>query len=147
MPQGPLGVLNYALKRTFAQLQALAALSGFAAVGGATGGVATSLSADPNGNLVISGKGGTGSRLGFTGTQVIKAAPGMVTRVNVLVAGSTAGGVFDTASTAGLVGTADSIQQVFAIPNTVGTYELNFPCLVGIIAQAGAGQEISVAYQ
>lgn len=135
MPQGPLSVLNYALKRTFAQLLAGAA------------GVAAPLASDPNGNLVISGKGGSASRLGFTGTAVIKAGPGMVTRVNVLVAGSAAGGIFDTASTAGLVTTADSIQQVAAIPNTVGTYELNFPCLVGIVAQAGAGMEISVAYQ
>lgn len=147
MSQGPLGVLNYAVKRTWAQLKAIAALSGFAAVGGTTGGVSTALSADPNGNLIISGVGGQATQLGFNTTQIVKAGPGMVVRVCVLIAGSAVGGVFDTGATAGLVTTADQVQQVATIPNTVGTLELNFPCLVGIVVQPGAGQVVSVSYQ
>lgn len=140
MPQGPISVLNFAIRKTFTALKA-------AAVATFTSGTATALATDPNGGLIISGQGGFSSTLGMVGTQLIKAGPGMVIRVNVLVAGSAVGGVFDTAATAGLTSTADMIQQVATIPNSVGPIELDFPCLVGIAVQAGAGQVVSVSYQ
>ena len=65
-----------------------------------------------------------------------------VVRVNVLVAGSTAGSINDTATPAG----ASAANQVFAIPNTVGSYLVDFPMLNGITVNPGTGQTVAVSY-
>jgi len=81
--------------------------------------------------------------LNLSASTVIKASRGFVATVNVLTAGSAPGEVHDCATT----GTASAANKVAVIPNTVGTYTLNFPCLTGITYILGTGQVISVSYQ
>ena len=86
----------------------------------------------PNSALCISGA-----------PQILKAGPGSIIRVNVLVAGSAPGGVYDCATTAAMSATAN---EVAAIPNFTGQIVLEFPCLVGIGVAPGTGQTISASY-
>lgn len=67
---------------------------------------------------------------------------GRVCRVSVIVAGTTAGGVFDSATIAGAVVGV----QVFVIPNTVGVYLVDMPMLNGLTVVPGAGQTLAVSY-
>lgn len=80
-----------------------------------------------------------------TQNTLAKAGAGTVGVVNVLVAGSTTGAVYDaaTAATASLSATANLVAL---IPPAVGPIVLNFPCLTGIVVQPGAGQTLSVSY-
>jgi hypothetical protein len=102
------------------------------------------INADPNGSLVVSGIGGTNSSLYMNGSTPIiaKAGPGMVCRMNVIVAGS-AGAIYDCTATANAV----TANEVAVIPATVGPIALEFPCKVGIVVQLGASQVISLSYQ
>jgi|SRR6185437_15236539 len=129
MSQGPIAVALNAVKRTFAQLASQA------------GGVATPAQLDPSGALVTA-SGGVSSALYVSGTHVIKASPGRVIRVNVLVAGA-AGTINDCATTAAVA----TANEVAVIPATVGPIDLEFPCLTGITVAPGAAQVISVSYQ
>jgi hypothetical protein len=72
---------------------------------------------------------------------VLKAAPGTIARVNVLVAGAQ-GTVNDCTATAAAV----TANEIAVIPATVGPVALDFPCLSGITVVPGSGQIISVAY-
>lgn len=153
MPQTPLGTM-YGIRRTFAQLKAFAA-SIFAPTPPSTG-QNTAANFDPMSSLIVSGIGGWASALGLTsgggagglGSTVVKAAPGMVVRMNVLTAGTAPGSIFDTATTASTAAaTASTANLVAIIPNTVGTTILEFPCLVGIMVYPGAGQQVSISYQ
>lgn len=65
-----------------------------------------------------------------------------ISHVHVLVAGSTAGSVNDSATVAG----ASASNQVYAIPNVVGIYLVDFPCMNGIVVTPGTGQTIAVSY-
>jgi hypothetical protein len=144
MSQGPIGGLNYVIRRTFAQLKIFSAAA-FAPVAPSTG-QAVAANGDPNGNVIISGVGGYSSQLALANTTgtVIKATPGMLIRAIVLIAGSGAGAIYDTAATASSYATS---QQVATIPNTVGIYEFDFPCLAGIVVATGTGQQVSISYQ
>jgi hypothetical protein len=100
------------------------------------------LSTDSTGALLVAGTGGTSSMLGITASTVVKASPGRLIRVSVIVAGTTAGTVYDNSSTAG-----DAVGLEIAIlPNTVGTYEFDWPALVGIVVVPGTGQTVAVSY-
>lgn len=83
------------------------------------------------------------SALCLSASKVLKASAGTVVSMNVLVAGSSPGGIFDCSSTAATAATAN---QIATIPNTVGPVELEFPCLVGITVVPGTGQRVSLAY-
>ena len=113
------------------------------------GGVQTkkigNINVDPNGSLVISGQSGTNNALYLNGTTplIVKTSPGMLCTMNVLVAGSGIGGIYDCTATAAAVTAA----QVAAIPETAGPVDLNFPCLTGIVVKLGTGQVISLSYQ
>lgn len=85
---------------------------------------------------------GTKTALYVNGTTVIKAQPGMVAQINVLVAG-VAGTVNDCATTAAVA----TANEIAAIPATVGPIRLGFPCAVGIVVAPGAGQVVSVSYR
>jgi len=85
---------------------------------------------------------GRNSQLNITAAAVVKQAPGRVQRVQVLVAGSAAGAVYDSASTAGNSAT----NQVGIIPNAVGSYLIDMPCLQGIVVAPGAGQTLAISY-
>ena len=42
---------------------------------------------------------------------------------------------------------ATTANQMASIPETVGTYQLNFPALHGIVVTPGTGQQVSLSYQ
>lgn len=79
--------------------------------------------------------------LNITSNTVVKATPGFVVTVNVLVAG-VAGSIHDAAT----VVAAATANQIAVLPATVGVYTLNFPANSGIVVKPGAGQTIAVSY-
>lgn len=95
-----------------------------------------------NGNNLMTSHGGLLSHLNITATTVVKATPGRLAKVVVLVAGSAAGSVNDVATTGGVA----TANEVFSIPNTAGVYDLDFPMGVGIVVAPGTGQTIAVSY-
>lgn len=92
------------------------------------------------GELLI-GKGKTPA-LDITAAAVIKATPGRLMRISVLVAGSTTGTANDVATTAG----AAVANQFFTIPTAVGTYDVDWPCATGIVVVPGTGQTLAVSF-
>lgn len=97
---------------------------------------------DATGNIL--GAQGSLSALAVSGVAaVIKATPGRVVRVNVTTAGSAAGSLNDAATT----GAAGATNLIFSIPNTVGTYYLDWPAASGIVVTPGTGQIMSISYQ
>jgi len=82
------------------------------------------------------------SALDITTATVVKASNGFVVRVSVIVAGSTVGTVNDAATT----GAAAVANEIAAIPNTVGTYAIEFPFANGLVIVPGTGQTVSVSY-
>lgn len=94
------------------------------------------------------GTGGSKSALNLTAATLVSAtnsnsyAPRRVSRINVLVAGTAPGSVNDSATIAG----ASASNQVFSIPNVVGSYLLDFPMLAGIVVTPGTGQTVCVSY-
>lgn len=86
--------------------------------------------------------GGVKAVLNITAATVIKATSGICVRVSVIVAGSTAGTVNDVATTGG----AAAANQFGTIPNTVGTYDFDWPCGTGIVVVPGSGQTVAVAF-
>lgn len=85
---------------------------------------------------------GTQNSLNITAATVVKASKGRICKVNVLTAGSTVGTVNDVSTTGG----AAAGNLVFNIPDTVGIYDLNFPCSTGIVVVPGTGQVVSVSF-
>jgi hypothetical protein len=99
------------------------------------------LSLGSSGEL-ISTTGGVSSLLNVSAATVVKTGQGRVVRVSVITAGSTSGTVNDTAAT----GSAAIGNQIATIPNTVGTYALDWPVGTGIVVVPGTGQVLAVAY-
>ncbi len=85
---------------------------------------------------------GSASFLNLTAAKLVKDAPGRLVRISVIVAGSAVGSANDVA----VVANAAAANQVFVIPNTVGSYVLDWPCLAGIVVTPGTGQTIAVSY-
>lgn len=93
---------------------------------------------------------GRNSALNITSAQLLQtnespflgALPARLIRVNVIVAGTAPGSVNDAATVAG----AAAANQVFVIPNTVGSYLVDFPMLNGIVVNPGTGQTVAVSY-
>ena len=85
---------------------------------------------------------GSTSTLNISAATVVKAVPGRMVRVNVIVAGSTLGGVHNTTTT----GAAAAANQIFAIPNVVGTYVLHWPMTSGIVVVPGTGQVVATSH-
>ena len=91
---------------------------------------------------------GNKTALGITAATVIQATvneytPARIVRVHVTVAGTTAGAVYDATSTSG----NSASNQIAVIPNTVGSYLIDTPCLVGLVVVPGSGQTLSVVYE
>ena len=63
-------------------------------------------------------------------------------RVSVVVAGTAPGSVNDAATLAAVA----SANLVCAIPNTAGTFLVDFPMLAGIVVTPGAGQTVAITY-
>ncbi|MHB8372265.1 MAG: hypothetical protein ACYDBI_06100 [Thermoplasmataceae archaeon] len=85
--------------------------------------------------------GGAQTTYAITASTVIKDARGVLFRVSVLVAGTTTGAAYD-ANTITSPG-----NQFFTIPATVGTYEIIWPCAVGITIVPGTGQTLAVSWE
>ena len=102
--------------------------------------VASPLKVDSTLNLLV-GKG-ISTALNLSASTVVKATPGRVCKVNVITAGSAPGTINDCATT-GAIATSN---QVATIPNTVGQYDIDFPCLVGITYGLGTGQVVAISY-
>lgn len=93
---------------------------------------------------------GSSSALNITAATLIEVTqtaggvyrPVRAVRVNVLVAGSAPGSVNDSATIAG----AAAANQIFVIPNTVGSYLIDWPCFAGMVVTPGTGQTIAVCY-
>lgn len=86
-------------------------------------------------------RGGNLSRLNITAATVVKATPGRIAKVTVNVAGA-AGTVSDCITT----GAVAASNLVWAIPAVVGVYDLDWPCLLGIVVTPGAAQVVSISY-
>jgi hypothetical protein len=85
---------------------------------------------------------GTKSFLNIAANTAVKSSAGRVCTVNVIVAGSAAGAVYDHATTSGLV----VANLVALIPEAVGTYKIDFPCATGIAIQPPTGGKVTVSY-
>lgn len=81
------------------------------------------------------------SSLNITADALVKSTPGRTFRISVLVAG-VAGALHDCAS----IGAAAASNKIAVIPAVVGVYELNWPHLVGIVIDCGAGQTLAISY-
>jgi hypothetical protein len=92
-------------------------------------------------NNVLIGKGKS-SALNVSVATVIKAAPGRICKVNVTTAGSTNGTISDVLTT----GAVAAANEVAVIPDTVGMYDVDFPCAVGIVFTPGTGMVASISY-
>ncbi len=97
------------------------------------------------GQPIANAPGGTSLKtsLALSNITTVKAAPGAVLQVSVLVAGSGAGAVYDCAATAN----ATTANAVAPILNALGVQEISIPCLVGVTIKPGPGQQITVSYQ
>jgi hypothetical protein len=85
---------------------------------------------------------GINTFLNISAATAIKSSRGRIVKVNVNTAGSTAGSVYDRATTSG----TGAANLVAAIPNTVGTYTIDFPCANGIVVTPGTGMVVSVSF-
>ena len=85
---------------------------------------------------------GQKTALNITSATVVKAAPGQVLTVTVVVAGSAPGTVNDCLTT----GAAAASNAIASLPAAVGSQQLNFPCQVGIVVTPGTGQTIAISY-
>lgn len=93
-------------------------------------------------NTAVGAPGGTYALLNVAASTVVKAVAGRCIRVSVVTAGSTAGTLNDCAT----IGAAAVANQFGTIPNTVGTYDFEWPCGTGIVVVTGTGQVVAVSY-
>jgi hypothetical protein len=99
--------------------------------------IATALSGISQALLNISG---TRNVLDISSTTLVFPRPGRIATVVVTTAGTTAGSIYDSNTTAITTG------KVFVIPTTVGITVLNFPVATGIVVVPGTGQVVSISY-
>jgi hypothetical protein len=80
------------------------------------------------------------SKLNITGSTVVKPAQGILVTFNVTTAGAV-GAIYDSSTT----GAAATLIAV--IPAVVGTYNMQFPFLTGLLVVPGSAQVVSVSYR
>lgn len=85
----------------------------------------------------------TSQTYNITAATVVKAAPGYLVRIAVIVAGSAAGTANDVLTT----GAVAAANQIAAIPNTVGVIQIAWPCATGIVVVPGTGMTVAVSYR
>ena len=71
--------------------------------------------------------------------SVIKSSSGWLATVSVIVAGSTQGYLYDATS-------AVAGSRIYAVPNTLGIYQIQVPFATGLYFSPGTGSIISVGY-
>lgn len=88
--------------------------------------------------------GGTTTTLNVTAPAIIKASPGRVFTVSVIVQGSsTYGAVYDSNSLSGNT----TANQIGVIANTTNPIDFNaMPTATGIVVAPGAGQTLTVSW-
>lgn len=83
----------------------------------------------------------------LTAPTVVKAGPGRITRVNVIVAGTAAGGVYDCLTTAA----ASALNQIASIPTIstaqLGSLALDCRVITGLTILPGTGQTLVAVYE
>ena len=84
---------------------------------------------------------GTSSTKEISTNKVINTSSGWLATVSVIVAGSTQGYLYDTNSTS-----ATSGNRIYAVPNTLGVYQVQIPFATGLVFIPGTGSIISVGY-
>jgi len=91
----------------------------------------------PTQNVSVSSR-----KLNITAATVVKAAPGRVIRVQVLVAGTGTGTLNDCLTT----GAAAAANQIATIPEVLGPLEVNAAFQTGIVLVPGTGQTLAIYY-
>ncbi|GGA00471.1 hypothetical protein [Dyella caseinilytica] len=87
--------------------------------------------------------GGNTRTLDITAATVLKANPGRVYTVSILVAGSTTGAIYDNTLTTGNSVT----NQIGTIQEAIGTQPFyGFPTTSGIVVVPGTGQTLAVSW-
>ena len=77
---------------------------------------------------------------GLTSATVVKATPGRVCTVSVVIAGSAAGTIYDATSASA------TTNPIYTMPTTAGAYIVNIPTLNGIVVVPGSGQTVTVGF-
>jgi hypothetical protein len=85
---------------------------------------------------------GISTALNITTATLVKAGQGRVAKAMINTAGSTAGGIYDSAT----VGGVSASNLIAVLPNTVGMYTVDFPVKNGLVVSTGTGQVVSVSY-
>jgi hypothetical protein len=114
--------------------------------------LAAATAVNPSGKFVMNVVDATGNEYvasgktavyNITTATVVKATPGRLVRISVIVAGSAAGTANDCATT----GAAAVGNQITVIPNTVGPMQpIDWPCATGVVVVPGTGQTLAVSY-
>lgn len=82
--------------------------------------------------------------LNITAPTVVKATKGRLAGIFVVVAGTTAGAVYDNNQTGG---SNTAANQIAAAPATLGySASPGFPCNTGIVVVPGTGQTLAVSF-
>jgi hypothetical protein len=90
--------------------------------------------------LAVNGQQSRSGIAASAGSQLLKQGPGRIAYVNVTVAGTAAGTLVDSNSTA-------AVAPVLAvIPQAVGSYFINLPFNLGLVVIPGAGSTLSVSF-
>ncbi len=106
----------------------------------------TPLSTDAAGSLRANAIPGN-TALGISANTVVKSAPGRVGTANVVVGGSTAGGIYDCLTTAA-IGTTNQIAVLPPLTSAqVSALTINMVAKLGITVIPGTGQTVNVAFE
>ena len=100
----------------------------------------TSNPINQNGALITAQ--GTKTFLNISANTLVKATVGRVAKVSVVTAGSAPSTVHDSAT----IGAAGAANEIAAIPNTIGVYNIDFPVSNGIVIKIGTGQVLAISY-
>jgi hypothetical protein len=73
---------------------------------------------------------------------VVKSTAGRVAKISVVTAGSTAGNLYDAATT----GAAGTGNWLAVIPEAVGVYNIDMPVSNGIVVSPGTGMVLAISY-
>jgi len=77
----------------------------------------------------------------LTTPTIVKASPGRIMRISLIVTGSATGTVYDATSI------TDTTRPVYTIGNTAtGVVLVDIPCQYGIVVAPGTGQTVSGSY-
>jgi len=89
----------------------------------------------------ISIRAGSYSTKEISTSTVVKSTAGWLATVSVIVAGSTQGYIYDTNSTSTTSG-----NRIYAVPNTIGIYQIQIPFATGLTFVPGTSSVISIGY-